>query len=109
MATMKYMIWSMYPPALADSTDGYKHVQAGTITKLTANGIPIPPTQPLPATTQLAQFEWQRPTPKPFQAVVKQVAGSKGKTYIVKSTPSGKWECSCPGYSFRRTCKHIGA
>lgn len=107
MATMKYMIWSTYPPALADSGKGYKQVQAGTITKLTVNGLEIPPAQPLPVNTSLAQFEWQTPEVKTFQPEIKRVAGSKGKTYIVKSTPSGKWECSCTGYAFRRTCKHI--
>ena len=107
MAKLKYMIWSTYPPALANYGKGYVQVQAGTITKLTVNGIPIPTTQHLPVDTQISQFAWQQPEIKPFQPTIKHVEGSKGKTYIVKSTPSGKWECSCPGYSFRRTCKHI--
>lgn len=34
------------------------------------------------------------------------VQGSKGNTYIV-TKEDGKAHCSCPGYSFRKTCKHI--
>jgi hypothetical protein len=34
------------------------------------------------------------------------VQGSKGNTYIV-TKENGKASCSCPGYNFRRTCKHI--
>ena len=34
------------------------------------------------------------------------VQGSKGNTYIV-TKEDGKAHCSCPGYGFRKTCKHI--
>jgi hypothetical protein len=34
------------------------------------------------------------------------VQGSKGNTYIV-TKEGGKASCSCPGYNFRRTCKHV--
>lgn len=34
------------------------------------------------------------------------VKGSKGKTYtIIKE--NGKATCSCPGFGFRKTCKHV--
>lgn len=107
MARIKYEIWSSYPPALAKTAQGRLQVIAGSISKLTAAGVTIPATQPLPAHTTLEQFMWQRPERKVFQPQVRKVEGSKGKTYILKSTPSGKWECNCTGYSFRRTCKHI--
>ncbi len=35
------------------------------------------------------------------------VEGSKGKAYVVKLSNEGIWSCTCPGYSFRRRCKHI--
>ena len=35
---------------------------------------------------------------------VKEVAGSKGQTYIVNLDES---TCTCPGYTFRGACKHI--
>ena len=34
------------------------------------------------------------------------VCGSRGNHYTVKKTPDG-WSCTCPGFSFRRECKHI--
>ena len=34
------------------------------------------------------------------------VTGSKGDTYIVVKE-NGKSTCTCSGFSFRRTCKHI--
>lgn len=34
------------------------------------------------------------------------VDGSKGKKYTVTSNRSG-WNCTCPGFQFRRQCKHI--
>ena len=36
------------------------------------------------------------------------VQGSKGNTYIV-TKENGKVSCSCPGYSFRKSCKHQSA
>ena len=36
------------------------------------------------------------------------VMSSKGdKEYIVKANASGSLECECPGYGFRRSCRHI--
>ena len=34
------------------------------------------------------------------------VAGSKGESYIVTITPRGK-TCTCQGFGFRHTCKHV--
>ena len=34
------------------------------------------------------------------------VQGSKGNTYIV-TAENGKATCSCPGYSYRKSCRHI--
>jgi hypothetical protein len=35
-----------------------------------------------------------------------QVQGSKGNTYTVR-VRAGQWFCSCPGFGFRRKCRHI--
>ena len=35
---------------------------------------------------------------------IKEVSGSKGQTYIVNLDEN---TCSCPGYTFRGTCKHV--
>jgi len=34
------------------------------------------------------------------------VTGSKGNTYLV-IRQKGKYNCSCPGYTFRKHCRHI--
>lgn len=34
------------------------------------------------------------------------VAGSKGNTYTV-TEENGRRSCTCPGYQFRRQCKHL--
>jgi hypothetical protein len=34
------------------------------------------------------------------------IKGSKGNIYIVTRN-SNKWDCTCPGFSFRKTCKHV--
>ena len=34
------------------------------------------------------------------------VQGSKGKTYTV-TLDHGRYECTCPGFQFRRSCKHV--
>jgi hypothetical protein len=34
------------------------------------------------------------------------VAGSKGAEYVV-THDHGRWSCTCPGFGFRRDCKHI--
>lgn len=107
MAMIKYKVWSTHSPALTHATHGRLRVIGGNVTRLTAAGVDLPVNQPLPAHTTLDQFTWVVPERRVFQPEVRTVEGSKGKTYIIKSTPSGKWECNCTGYSFRRTCKHI--
>lgn len=34
------------------------------------------------------------------------VQGSKGQTYVV-TKENGKAACTCPGYGFRKSCKHV--
>jgi hypothetical protein len=45
-------------------------------------------------------------TPPPSDKVVLQVPGSKGNIYTVIKE-FGKSSCTCPGYTFRKTCKHL--
>lgn len=35
-----------------------------------------------------------------------EVAGSKGNKYLVTRNKNG-WSCTCPGATFRKSCKHI--
>ncbi len=39
------------------------------------------------------------------QVITKVIKGSKGDEYIVTNA-NGKWACSCPGFQFRKSCKH---
>jgi hypothetical protein len=34
------------------------------------------------------------------------VEGSKGQVYSLTQS-NGQWRCSCPGHSYRGTCKHL--
>lgn len=34
------------------------------------------------------------------------VEGSRGSKYVVVQTKNS-WSCSCPGFQFRKTCRHI--
>lgn len=51
-----------------------------------------------------ATVEYVKPAETPKVSI--EVKGSKGDTYIV-TKESGKSSCTCPGFSFRRTCKHL--
>lgn len=42
---------------------------------------------------------------KPKDAI--EVQGSNGKVYLLTKNSNGKYTCTCPGYTFRHTCKHI--
>jgi hypothetical protein len=42
--------------------------------------------------------------PEPSEVIT--VTGSKGNTYTV-TRESGRTSCTCPGYAFRKTCKHL--
>jgi len=37
---------------------------------------------------------------------VYEIAGSKGNKYIVTKSNKG-WDCTCPGFQFRKQCKHV--
>jgi len=37
---------------------------------------------------------------------VYEISGSKGSKYIVTSNKKG-WTCTCPGFQFRKQCKHV--
>ncbi len=44
-------------------------------------------------------------TAKAQAAEVKVIKGSKGQEYVVTNA-NGRWHCTCPGFQFRRSCKH---
>lgn len=38
--------------------------------------------------------------------VTKTVIGSKGDSYTI-TNKTGEWTCTCPGFQFRKNCRHI--
>ena len=43
--------------------------------------------------------------PAQSATVTRVVKGSRGDEYTVTGA-NGKWNCTCPGFQFRRSCKH---
>ena len=41
------------------------------------------------------------------QAVTRDIKGSKGNVYTVSIDENGRGNCTCSGFAFRRSCKHI--
>ena len=57
----------------------------------------------------LPRFMVYSPTlPEPEPSDRWQVAGSTGSTYTVTKL-AGSYICTCPGYQFRKACKHSAA
>jgi hypothetical protein len=44
---------------------------------------------------------------KPKDAI--EVQGSNGKVYLLTKGIGGKYNCTCPGFTFRHTCKHVAS
>lgn len=109
MTSIQYKIWSTYPPALYKHGQGTVRIAAGTIDKLMVGSTPIPVTQSLPDTTSVSQFTWMGPdrVATISKPVTVEVPGSKGAVYHVTTYPNGRKTCTCPGYTFRKTCKHL--
>lgn len=104
-------VWSTYPPVLyKNPLTGQTQIAGGTITKLQVDGDTLDPRTPIPAELDLGWFNWQAPPKrKPVKPETRKVKGSSGKVYILERQASGKWSCTCPGYQYRRFCKHTGA
>ena len=89
---MKYTSKGWFPPAVA---------MIGNRTYIMPDWLEVP------NGTKLSQVKWSPPPkPKKVEVIQKKVKGSRGATYTLTRQPNGKWMCSCPGYSFRRFCKH---
>lgn len=80
---------SIYPPALA---------------KLNGKLFIVPGYIEVPNDTTLDNIQWIRPKVAKTNIVTKHV----GK-YVLNIHSNGKITCDCPGYTFRRKCKHAEA
>lgn len=90
-------IKSFLPPTIVETQNGRWAVAGG-------QWLPIPKT----VTFEMLREAWVRDvTPKKvFKPGNWKVKGSKGDSYTVTSL-DGQWNCTCPGFGFRRKCKHI--
>ena len=92
----------LWPPAIA-TINGERYIMPGWYK--------LEPNEKTPDIKDIAFYPYKpKPADKPNIASDKvyKVKSSKGdKEYIVKSNATGSLECSCPGYGFRRKCRHI--
>ena len=51
---------------------------------------------------------WDRPKIDEVKRMTWEVEGSKGNVYKVTLT-GDRWSCTCPGFKWRNSCKHIEA
>ncbi len=51
------------------------------------------------------EYHWHRGT-EPTQTKI--VLGSRGQEYEVTNS-QGRWSCTCPGFTFRKSCRHTSA
>lgn len=101
---MNVRVWCPHPPAIMGG-----RVVGGSVSRLEIGGRQVSPSTPLPQKVSLDQVEWMsRPAPGPRLAprLTRLVTGSKGKTYLVTQEPNGRITCTCPGFTYRRDCKH---
>lgn len=55
--------------------------------------------------TESDDVYFAKPVKQPIAKETIEVEGSKGKKYILEKL-GGRYVCNCPGYQFRRSCKH---
>ena len=88
-----------WPPALA--TLGHKRwaISGGTWIE-----VPLDTTR-----DELDKYMvWDRPKIDEVKKMTWEVEGSKGNVYKVTLT-GDRWSCTCPGFRWRNSCKHIEA
>jgi hypothetical protein len=100
-------VHSTYPPAIWTRLDGRRVLAAGTITKIVDGDTSYPADIALPPDLALDWFV-HVPRHQPVaQPQIVRVPGSRGQTYIVTRYSDGTTSCTCLGYIYRRTCKHL--
>lgn len=87
------------PPALFTAPSGQRYAIAGS------TWIPVP--SDTTRDTLSRYMVWEAPQANLTQSIREwSVTGSKGATYRVIER-DGQWACSCPGYGYRRKCRHV--
>tara|TARA_R110002096_G_scaffold343035_1_gene536061 strand:- start:18 stop:395 length:378 start_codon:yes stop_codon:yes gene_type:complete len=98
-----YAIYGGLIPPYTMKLNGHQYIMPGWY-KLSKN-------EAMPNIEDIAYYPYKpkRPNlPNIDSNKVYKVKSSKGNSYYeVKMNVSGSMECSCPGYGFRRKCRHI--
>ena len=90
----------MVPPALANLPSGRYAVAGST-------WIRVPDDTKFEDLDKYMTYERKRPESLPDASErVWEVKGSKGAHYTVRAD-YGRYTCTCPGFGWRRKCKHI--
>ena len=101
-------IKSTYPPTLV-KRNGWTRIVAGTITEVNGQPWSHPYVAVRGETLESSDIVWLRPAFKAQKPRVEKVNGSNGNIYTVTTFGNGSKTCTCPGFQYRRFCKHTGA
>ena len=103
------VVSTIRPCVFRSPVTGRLQIAGGTV--LLVNGAaPASAWPKVPEGTTVDTIEWSAPAPKavkPSAAKTYTVEG-RGGTYTV-TVAGTRVTCTCPGYTFRRTCKHTKA
>jgi len=90
---MIYEIKSHITPSLfTSSIDGQKYI--------------VPQWIPVPKDTKFEDIRHIKIEYDKFQDIAK-VKASKGNTFYTLSKKGNEYKCTCSGFKFKRTCKHL--
>ena len=99
----KYAIYGGTIPPATMELNGNRYIMPGWYK--------LPDDEPTPNIEDIAYYPYKakKPNiPNIDSNKVYKVKSSKGDSYYeVKMNSSGSLECTCPGYGFRRKCRHI--
>ena len=99
----KYAVYGGTIPPATMELNGNRYIMPGWYK--------LPDDEPTPKLEDIAFYPYKakKPNiPNDMKNKVYKVTSSKGdKVYEVKMDISGEFSCTCPGYGFRRRCRHI--
>ena len=99
----KYAVYGGTIPPATMELNGNRYIMPGWYK--------LPEDEPTPELKDIAFYPYKpkiADIPNIDSNKVYKVKSSKGdKEYEVKQNKAGNMECSCPGYGFRRKCRHI--
>ena len=91
-----------WPPMLYTDRAGQKWAVSGQ------HWVEVPDTLTLDRVDEYMVVAEREAAPQLAEVRTYEVQGSKGDTYAV-TDHGGTWTCTCPGFGWRRKCKHVEA